>query len=91
MRLDNYVADIDAYVECNPPVLHIAGTNFVDVALELHGSANRFDRAWKLGQEPVAGSFDNAAAVFGYCRGHSIRQERCHFGMRSLFVIVHQP
>jgi hypothetical protein len=29
--------------------------------------------------------------VFGYCRGHSIRQERCYFTMRSLFVIVHQP
>jgi hypothetical protein len=31
------------------------------------------------------------AAVFGDCRVDGLSQERRQFGMRSLFVIVHEP
>src|SRR6185312_2293196 len=91
MGLDDYVADIDAHTESNAPVLCIAGSKVVDAALELHSSTNRFDSARKLRQEAIASVFDNPAAVLSNCRGNSIGQERCHFGMRSLFVTVHQP
>jgi hypothetical protein len=88
MRLDNYVADIDAHAESNALVFRIADCKVVDAGLELHSGSNRLDRARKLRQEPVPSVLDNAAAVFGNCRGDSLRQERCQFGMRSLFVIV---
>ena len=59
-------------------------------ALELHSSSDRFDRAWKLCQEPIAGVFHDAAAVFRDCGLDSVRQERCQFGMRRLFVVMHK-
>ena len=72
-------------------ILRVSDCKFLDAGLELHSGPNRFDRAWKLRQEPVAGVLDDAAAVFGNCGRHSVRQERGQFGMRSLFVIVHEP
>src|SRR5215468_356250 len=73
MRLDDYIADIDAHTESNASVFHIADCKFMNAALELHRSANRFDRTWKLRQEPVPGVLDNAASVLGNCRLDSIR------------------
>jgi hypothetical protein len=67
MRLDDYVADIDAHTESNAPVFRIADCKVVDAGLELHGSSNRFDRARELRQEPVPGVLHDAAAVFGDC------------------------
>jgi hypothetical protein len=61
MRLYNYVTNIDAHPESNAPVLRIAVSQVVDAGLELQGSSNRFDRARKLRQEPIASVFDNAA------------------------------
>jgi hypothetical protein len=91
MRLDNYVADIDPHTESNAPIFHIVYRKVVDAGLELHSRSNRFDRARKLRQEPIASVFDNAAAVVSYCRGDCVRHERRQFGVRSLFVIVHEP
>ena len=65
MRLDNYVADIDAHTESNTPVFRVTDCKFMNARLELHSSANRFDRAWKLRQEPIASVLHDAAAVFG--------------------------
>jgi hypothetical protein len=90
MRLDNYVADIDAHTESNALVFHVIDGKFVDACLELHSGPNGLDRTGKLRQKPVAGVFDNAAAMVRYCRAHNIRQECYHFGVRSLFVIVHK-
>ena len=67
MGLDNYVADIDAHTESNAPVFRLTDCKFLDAGLELHSSSNRFDRARKLRQEPVAGVLHDAAAVFGDC------------------------
>ena len=67
MGLDDYVADIDAHTESNAPVFRITNCKFLDAGLELHSSSNRFDRARKLRQEPVAGILHDAAAVFGDC------------------------
>src|SRR6266487_4993107 len=91
MSLDDYVADIDAHTESNAPVFQLTDCKFLDAGLELHSSADRFDRARKLGQEPVAGVLHNAAAVFGDCWLDSFREERPQLGMGSLFVIVHEP
>ena len=73
MGLDDYVADVDTYTESNTPVLRLSRCKFLDAGLELHSSSNRFDRAGKLSQEPVAGVLDDAAAVFGNCWGDSVR------------------
>ena len=73
MRLDNYVADIDADTESNTPVFRIGDCKFFDAGLELHSGSNRFDRTRKLRQEPVAGVLHDAAAVFGDCRVDSVR------------------
>ena len=91
MRLDNYVADIDAHAESDAPVFRVTDCKFLDAGLKLHSSPNRFDRARKLRQEPVAGVLHDAATVFRNRRADSVRQERCQFGVRSLFVIVHEP
>src|SRR5712691_8864893 len=63
----------------------------MNAALELHSSSNRLDRARKLRQEPVPGVLHDAAAVLDDCWINGVRQERGQFGMRSLFVIVHEP
>jgi hypothetical protein len=63
MGLDDYIADIDAHTESNAPVFQIADCKVVDAGLELHSSSNRFHRARKLRQEPVAGVLHDAAAV----------------------------
>src|SRR5215469_18652330 len=55
MRLDNYVADIDAHAESNALVFRIADCKVVDAGLELHSSPNCFDCARKLRQEPIPG------------------------------------
>ena len=91
MRLDDYVADIDAHTESNAPVFRITDCKFLDTGLELQCSSNRFDRTRKLRQEPVAGVLHDAAAVFGNCGLDTVREKRGQFGMRSLFVIVHEP
>ena len=64
MRLDDYVADVDAHTERNAPVFSIIHCKFMDTVLELHRSSNRLDRARKLRQEPVAGILHDVAAVF---------------------------
>ena len=87
MGLDDYVADIDAHAESNAAVFRVTNCKFLDAGLKLHSSPNRFDRARKLRQEPVAGVLHDAAAVFGNCRGDSVRQKRGQSGMRSLFVV----
>ncbi len=91
MGLDDYVAYVDAHTESNAPVFHLIDCKFFDAALELDSSSNCLDRARKLRQEPVAGVLHDAAAVFRDCWRYTIREERGQFGMRSLFVIVHQP
>ena len=91
MRLDDYVADIDAHTESNAPIFRMVDCKVVDAGLELHGCSNRFDGARKLRQEPVTRVLDNAAAVFCDRWGDSVRQERCQFGVCRLFVIVHEP
>jgi hypothetical protein len=90
MGLDDYVADVDANAESNTPVFRIASCKFMDAGLELHSSSNRFDRAWKLCQEPIAGVLHNAAAVLRNCGRDAALKERRQFGMGSLFVIVHE-
>jgi hypothetical protein len=61
MGLDDYVADVDAHPESNTPVFRIASCKFMDAGLELHSSSNRFDRTWKLCQEPFAGVLHDSA------------------------------
>jgi hypothetical protein len=90
VRLDNDVTDINAHPEGYALFFHIADCMVIDAGLELHSRSNRFDRARKLRQEPVAGVLYDPAAMFSDCRGDSVRQEGCQFGMRSLFVIVHE-
>ena len=89
MRLDNHVADIDADAESNPSIFRIGGREFFDAGLKLCSGSNRFDRAWKRCQEPVAGILDDAAAVVGDRRRDTIREERCQSGVRGLLVLVH--
>jgi hypothetical protein len=63
----------------------------MNAGLKLNSSSDRFDRARKLGQEPVAGVLHDPAAVLRNRWLDTARKKRCQFGMRSLFVIVHEP
>jgi hypothetical protein len=85
------VADIDADTESNPLVFRIGGLDFLDTDLKLHSGSNRSDRAWKLRQKPVTGILDDAAPVFGDCGRHVLGERRFQFGVRGLFVVVHEP
>src|SRR3984893_17799270 len=85
MGLDDYVADVDAHTGSNTPVFRIASCKFLDAGLELHSSSNRFDRTWKLCQEPVAGVLHDSAAVFRNRGLDTAREERRQFGVRNLF------
>jgi hypothetical protein len=91
MGLDDHVADIDAHTESNAPVFHVADCKFMNAGLELHGSSDRFDCARKFRQEPVASVLHDVAAVFRNRGLDTVREERCQFGVSSLFVIVHKP
>jgi hypothetical protein len=91
MGLNDDVASVDAHAERNAAVPDLIDCNFLDAGLELHRGPNRFDSTRKLRQEPVSGVLDYAAAVFGNCRMDGLRQEHCQFGVRTLFVIVHEP
>ena len=75
MRLDNYVADIDAHTENNAPVFRLIACKFVNTGLELHCGPKRSDRARKFRQEAVTSVLDNAAAVFSDRWGDGVRQE----------------
>src|SRR5215831_13002069 len=41
MRLDNYVADIDAHPQGNAIIFHLIDCKFLNAGLELHRSSNR--------------------------------------------------
>src|SRR5437899_2493993 len=90
MWFDDHVADVDADAESNSSVFCLTGCEFFDACLELQSGANRFDRAWKLRQEPVAGVLYDAATMFRDRRRNLIREERSQFGMRGLFVMMHE-
>jgi hypothetical protein len=87
--LDDYVADIDAHTECNAPPFHFIDSKFLYAGLELHSSSDRFNRTWKFCQEPVAGVFHDAAAVFRNRGLYSVRQKHGQPRVRCLLVIVH--
>ena len=70
---NDYVANIDAHAEYNACLFHFIDSKFVNAGLELHCGPDRFDRARKLHQEPVAGVLHDTAAVFGNCRVDSVR------------------
>ena len=89
MRLDNYVADIDAHAESNAAVFRIADCEVVDAGLELHCGSDRLHCARKFRQEPVAGVLHNATAMLGDCWFDPLHQKRCQFGVRGLFIMVH--
>nr|WP_324403908.1 hypothetical protein [Bradyrhizobium sp.] len=91
MGFDDDVADIEPHTEENAAAFGVAAGQFIDTGLELHGSPDRFDRAGKLRQEAVAGVLDNAAAVLRNRGLDTSGEERGQFGVRSLFVIVHEP
>jgi len=90
MWLDNHVADIDTDTESNAPVFRVTNCKFLDAGLKLHSGPNRLDRARKLRQEPVASVLHDAATMSGDCWSNGVHQERRQFGMRTLFVGVHE-
>ena len=59
--------------------------------LELNGSSDRFDRARKLRQEPVADVLHYAAAMLRNRGRGTSHEERRQVGVSSLFAIVHEP
>jgi hypothetical protein len=63
----------------------------MDTGLKLQCGSNRFDRARELRQKPVAGVLHDAAAVISNSGLDTTRQKHCQFGVRSFFVIVHEP
>jgi hypothetical protein len=54
-------------------------------------SADRFDRAWKFRQGPVAGVLHDAAAVFGNCRGDRVVRSAVSLACVGIFVAMHKP
>jgi predicted PurR-regulated permease PerM len=76
-------------IEQARPVFRIADCEVVDADLELHSGSNRLHCARKLRQEPVAGVLHNATAMLGDCWFDPLRQKRCQFGVRGLFIMVH--
>jgi hypothetical protein len=91
MRLNNHITDIDANTESNTHVVRFSHCKLLDTRLKLNSGSNRFDCARKLRQEPVAGILHDAAAVFRDCGLDAACEERRQFGVRSFFVVVHEP
>jgi hypothetical protein len=89
--LDDYIADVNTDTEENAPVFRIAESKFMNASLKLNAGADRFDRARKLRQESVAGILDDAPAMLRNGGPNRVRQQGCQFGVRGLFVIVHEP
>ncbi|BBZ98648.1 hypothetical protein BDS110ZK25_43970 [Bradyrhizobium diazoefficiens] len=89
MRFDNHIAYIDADAKGNSSFFRIGGGKLPDASLKLHCGANRFDRAWKLCQEPIAGVLHDPASVFGDGRRDPFGKETCQFRVGCFFVMVH--
>jgi hypothetical protein len=53
MRLNNYVADIDAHTESKTPVFHITDCKFMNAGLEQHRGPNRLDKS-AVSEAPIA-------------------------------------
>ena len=91
VRLDDYIADIYAVPEDNSLVCCVSGREISNAILKMFGCSNRFDRARELGKKTVASVLDDAASVLRNGWLDNTRKKRRQTGMRSLFVIVHEP
>jgi hypothetical protein len=91
MWLDNHVADVDADPESYTLIFRLRGCKCRHSGLELQCSPNRFDSAGEHRQKSIAGILDDPTTMFGDRGRYTVREERCQFGVRSLFIMVHQP
>jgi hypothetical protein len=89
MRLNNYVADIDANAKGETLFVSVADREVMDAFLELRCRPNRLDRTPKFCEEPVAGIFCDPATMLRDRRLYSLRQEHGQTRVRRLLVIVH--
>src|SRR5258705_4413788 len=67
MRLDNYVADIDAHSEGNAIVFRLIDCKFANAGLELYRSSDRLYRTCKLRQKPITCVLHDATTVLSNC------------------------
>jgi hypothetical protein len=85
------VAEVDPNAELDAAVWRHIGVSIRDLTLHFHGAAHRVDDAGKLKEQPVAGGFDDAAAVLldlgiGHLAPKSFQRGEGAFLVRS-----HQP
>ena len=90
VRLDDYIADVDAYAEGNAIVFRLIDCKSMNACLKLYRSSDRFNGACKLRHEAIAGVLHDAATVLGDCWMDRIRHERGKLRVRGLLVMVHQ-
>jgi hypothetical protein len=88
---DDYVAEIDADPELDPPVLGHFGFAVDHCALDLGGTAHGIHRARKFHQQAVAGVLNDAAAVLLDLRINQLAQMCFEAFVRPLLVDSHQP
>ena len=68
-----------------------AGIAHGHLALDINRAAHRIDDAGKLDQHPVAGGFDDAAAVLLDLGIGQFASDRLQGGQRALLILAHQP
>jgi hypothetical protein len=89
--LEDDVAKIDADAKLDAAFLGDAVIAQRHLALQFDRAAHCIDDARKLGQQPVAGSFDDATAMLGDLGVRHFAAQRRQGSVRALLVLAHQP
>jgi hypothetical protein len=91
VRFDDDVAYVDPHPKKKPFVYRDIFLKFANSVLKALGRSNCLDRARKLGQETIAGVFDDAATVLCHRRSDNIREKCRKTRVCGFFVVVHEP
>jgi hypothetical protein len=88
---DDDVAEIDAHAKLDPPFrgdLSVARGHF---ALRFDRAPYCVDDAGEFDEEPIAGGFNDAAAMFLDLRVAQLAADRPQRSERTFLVLAHQP
>src|SRR5262249_40926322 len=89
--LDDYIAEINANPEDDPPVLGRRAVALFHALLHRHSASDRFDNAGKLDKATFAGGFADATLLIGELRSDELAVVGSEPRECPLLAGAHQP
>ncbi len=89
--VEDDVAEVDAGPKLKPPLFGHLGVVPSYALLHLDGALHRFDYAWKLDQDSVAGGLDDVAVMLPDFRIQDLAPERFEAPKRAFLIGTHKP